>query len=171
MPHAHNSLTSRAAINGHPIHPMLVPFPIAFLVGALASDAAFWWTADPFWARASLWLAGAGLVTGALAAIFGLIDFLAIRHVRSLTAAWVHFLGNGGAMLLTLWSVLHRYGDPAAGVLPLGLILSAVVVATLGITGWLGGELTFRHRVAVIGATADPAQAQAPEDYALHPRR
>jgi uncharacterized membrane protein len=149
-----DGVPSKAAINGHPIHPMLVPFPIAFLVGALASDLAFWGTGDPFWARASLWLAGAGLVTGALAAVVGLIDFLALRRVRELTEAWMHVLGNGIALLLTLWSVLHRSGDPAAGVLPTGLILSAVVAAILVVTGWLGGELAFRHRIGMIGAPA-----------------
>ncbi len=47
---------SRAAVVGHPIHPVFVPFPLAFLVGALLTDLAYWWTADPFWGRASLWL-------------------------------------------------------------------------------------------------------------------
>jgi uncharacterized membrane protein len=65
---------SRASIAGHPIHPMLVPFPIAFLVGAFACDIVFASTSDAFWARAALWLAGAGLVMGALAAVFGLVD-------------------------------------------------------------------------------------------------
>ncbi len=171
MPHAPTSLTSRASINGHPIHPMLIAFPIAFLLGALASDAGFWWTSDPFWARASLWLAGAGLVTGLLAAVFGLIDFLAIPPVRSMPSAWVHFLGNATALLLTLWSVLHRLDDPVAAVLPLGIILSAIVAAILGVTGWLGGELSYRHRVAVIGATAEKGHEHAGDDYALHPRR
>jgi uncharacterized membrane protein len=138
---------------------MLIPFPIAFLVGALASDLAFWWTADPFWARASLWLTGAGLVTGALAAIVGLIDFLSIRRVRELTAGWVHFLGNATALLLTFWSVLHRFGDPVDAVLPLGLIFSAMVAGILGVTGWYGGELAYRYRIGVIGAS----RAETPE--------
>lgn len=171
MSYSHTSLTSRASINGHPIHPMLIAFPIAFLVGTLASDAAFWWTADPFWARASLWLAGAGLVMGLLAAVFGLVDFIAIRQVHSMTAGWVHFLGNAVALLLTLWNVLHRLGDPVAGVLPLGIILSAIVVAILGVTGWLGGELSYRHRIGVIGATDEESREHAGDDYALHPRR
>ena len=47
---------SRASVGGHPIHPMLVPFPIAFLIGGFASDLVFWSNGDPFWARAALWL-------------------------------------------------------------------------------------------------------------------
>jgi uncharacterized membrane protein len=153
---------STASIMGHPIHPMLVPFPIAFLVGAFVSDLAFWGTADPFWARASMWLVGAGLVMGALAALAGLTDFLTIERVRSLSAAWMHFLGNAAALLLSLWNLLHRLGDPAAGVVPGGLVLSLVVVAILLVTGWLGGELAYRHRIGMIGDAEGRQPADAP---------
>jgi uncharacterized membrane protein len=170
MPDTQEPVRSHVSIGGHPIHPMLIPFPIAFLIGALASDLAFWSTADPFWARASLWLAGAGLVTGALAAVGGLVDFLLIRRVRDLTAGWVHFLGNAAALLLTLWSVLHRFGDPVEAVLPLGLILSAVVAGLLGMTGWYGGELVFRHRIGQ-AAPREAAAPAAPDDYHLHAGR
>lgn len=147
---------STAAIARHPIHPMLVPFPIAFLVGALGSDLAFSGTADPFWARASLWLVGAGLVMGALAAIFGLIDFLTIRRVRSYKAAWIHFLGNAIALLLALWSLWLRSGDMAAAILSGGLVLSALTVLILLVTGWLGGELAYRYKIGVIEGEAGP---------------
>src|SRR5438552_16414098 len=105
------SIPSIAAIKGHPLHPILVPFPIAFLVGALASDLAFWGSGDPFWARASAWLIGAGVVMGALAAVAGLTDFLGSSRVRSITAAWVHFLGNAIAMLLAIWNLVLRLGE------------------------------------------------------------
>ena len=94
MPSDFRGVRSTAAIFGHPIHPMLVVFPIGFLVGALATDLAFWGTSDPFWARASEWLLGAGIVMGALAAVAGLIEFVTISRVRSLAAGWVHFLGT-----------------------------------------------------------------------------
>jgi uncharacterized membrane protein len=143
---------STAAIGGHPIHPLLVPFPIAFLVGALLTDIVFWRTADLFWSRSSEWLIGAGLVMGALAAVAGLTDFLTISRVRSLAAGWVHFLGNAAALVLALWNLLRRTsGEPGAAVVPNGIILSAVVVAIFLVTGWLGGELVFRHRIGVVG--------------------
>jgi uncharacterized membrane protein len=171
MPADNNdAVPSTAAIFGHPLHPMLVPFPIAFLVGALASDLAFAWTSDPFWARASLWLAGAGLVMGVVAAVAGLTDFLGDRRVRSHAAAWVHFGGNGLALLLTLWSVLHRWSDPAASVLPLGLILSIVVAGILMVTGWLGGELSYRYRIGVAAERPDHGEAVSTR-YAAGPRR
>ena len=141
---------SRAAIAGHPLHPLLVPFPIAFLVGALASDLAFWGSGDLFWARASEWLLGAGLVMGTLAAVAGLVDFLSIREARVGAVGWVHFLGNATAMLLALWNLVQRLNGDSTAILPGGVILSALVVAIFLVTGWLGGELVFRYRIAVI---------------------
>ena len=157
-PSDHLGVPSTVAVAGHPIHPMLVVFPIGFLVAVLATDLVFWGTNDPFWARASTWLLGAGVVMGVLAAVAGLIEFLTISRVRSLAAGWIHFLGNAAAILLALANLLYRIDEgPGAGVIPFGLILSAVVVAILLVTGWLGGELVFRHR---IGVTTDK---KAPE--------
>jgi len=139
---------STAAIAGHPIHPVLVTFPIAFLVGGLASDLAYWQTDDTFWARASLWLIATGVVTGLFAAIFGFIDFVTIRRARS-AVGWIHFLGNLTAVLLSAVSVLLRLGSVEGAVMPWGLGLSALVALILLVTGWLGGELTFRYKIGV----------------------
>jgi uncharacterized membrane protein len=143
-------VTSTASIAGHPIHPMLVAYPIGFLVGGLLTDIAYWQTADPFWAQASLWLIGAGVVTSLLAAVFGLIDFVTIPRARN-AAGWVHFLGNLLAVVLSAVSVLFRMPDPEAVVMPTGLAISAAVTVILLVTGWLGGELAFRYKVGVIG--------------------
>ena len=127
---------SRAAIAGHPIHPLLVPFPIAFLVGALASDLAFWSTGDLFWARASEWLIGAGFMMGVLAAVAGLIDFLSIREARVGAVGWVHFLGNATAMLLALWNLVQRLTGAAGTRMPMGG--PALSAAEIGIvTTWI----------------------------------
>jgi len=155
------AVRSTAAIGGHPLHPMVVPFPIAFLVGALVTDIVFMRLGDPFWARASQWLIGAGLVMGAVAAVLGLIDFLTIRRVRSLAASWVHFLGNAAALLLSLWNLLQRTNAADMTVTQTGLVLSAIVVAMLLVTGWLGGEMAYRHRIGVIEQEQDLAQAAA----------
>jgi uncharacterized membrane protein len=80
-----------------------------------------------------------------------LIEFVTISRVRSLAAGWVHFLGNATAILLSVWNLLHRMGgDPGAMVVPLGIILSGIVVVIFLITGWLGDELVFRHRIGMI---------------------
>ncbi len=146
---------STASIAGHPLHPMVVPFPIAFLVGTLVTDIVYLATGDPFWARMSLYLVGAGLVMGAIAAILGLTDFFTIRRVRSLSAGWIHFLGNAAALLLSLANVWIRAGSPAAAVLPAGIILSAVTTAILGVTGWMGGELSYRYEIGVVGTESE----------------
>lgn len=141
---------SRAAIAGHPLHPMLVPFPIAFLVGVLAVDLAFVAIGDPFWARAGFWLLLAGIVTAIVAAVFGLVDFLGIPQVRSLSVAWIHFLGNGAVVLLAILNLAQRWADPVAGAGGLGIALSLIVTAVLLVTGWLGGELAYRHRIGIM---------------------
>ena len=140
---------STATIMGHPIHPMLVPFPIAFLVGALLSDVGYWLTRDAFFATATVYLLGTALVFAALAALVGFTDFFGDKRVRDLSAARRHMIGNLSAVILALVNFVLRLEDAEAAVLPTGLILSAVVALILVYTGWQGGELVFRHRVGV----------------------
>ncbi|MGE0006542.1 MAG: DUF2231 domain-containing protein [Parvibaculaceae bacterium] len=140
---------STAAVARHPIHPLLVTLPIGFLVAALLSDLAYHWTADSFWTRASLWLTGSGLVAGVLAALAGLVDFLGSADIRRLSEAWLHFLGNAVVLLLALVSFYIRLHDGSGTVSATQLLLSFCIVILLSVTGWLGGELVFRHRVAV----------------------
>jgi len=146
-------IPSTAQIAGHPIHPMLVPFPIAFLIGALLSDLAFWGSADVFWARASAWLIGAGLVGAGLAAVAGLTDFLASPAIRDFRSAWIHLAGNVTAVLVVVANLILRLaGDLSSVVLPTGIILSAVVVVIFAVTGWMGWEMVYR---AGVGLSSD----------------
>ena len=155
-----HDVRSRGAIFGHPLHPMLIPFPIAFLVGVLVTDVVFWRTGNAFWAQASFWLVTAGAVTGLVAAVPGLIDFVGIRRVRELGMAWVHAGGNVLAVAISLVSVYLRWNDPAAAVLPWGLVLSLAVAAILGVTGWIGGEMSYRHGIGFAGTVADVEDAE-----------
>lgn len=93
---------STAKISGHPIHPMLIPFPIAFFVATLACDIAYWTTANSRWAEATAWLLGAGIVMAALAAIAGLTDVLGDQRIRTLNAVWWHAGGNVLVVLLEI---------------------------------------------------------------------
>lgn len=159
MAHEHYDpeIKSTASIAGHPIHPMLIPFPVAFLVGALATDIAFLVTDDGFWARASLWLIGAGIVTALVAALFGFTDFATIKRIRDHKIAWWHMGLNLAAVALSVMNLLPRLGDAADAVMPLGIILSGLVAGALTISGWLGGEMSFRHKIGVYSGdhTAD----------------
>jgi uncharacterized membrane protein len=144
-------IRSTASIAGHPLHPMIIPFPLALLVILPLVDFAFVFTSDPFWARAALWLAGAGLLSGLVAAGVGLIDFITLPIVRRHRAAWIHAGGNAMAMALTFVSLWLRMEDPVAAVVPSGILLSIVVAILLTITGWYGGELSYRYWIGVFG--------------------
>lgn len=93
---------STAQIAGHPLHPMLIPFPIAFFVAAFACDLAFLQSSNAMFATASKWLIGAGLVMAALAAVMGLIDFLGDEQIRTFSTAQWHAGGNVLAVLIEL---------------------------------------------------------------------
>ena len=71
---------STAKVGTHPLHPMLIPFPVAFLVGAFVTDLAFIGTGDGFWARASIWLLGAGIVMALVAALAGFTALQRASH-------------------------------------------------------------------------------------------
>src|SRR6188768_1360355 len=91
---------STAQIAGHPIHPMLIPFPIAFFVATFVADLIFWKTGEAGWVTASLWLLGAGLIMAALAALAGLTDVFGDEKVRNLRDAWLHAGGNVVVVLI-----------------------------------------------------------------------
>ncbi|PSB02933.1 DUF2231 domain-containing protein [Merismopedia glauca] len=146
-----SGIPSTVAIAKHPLHPPLVTFPIAFLVGAFGSDLAFWLTDDLFWATASFWLLATGLASGIIAAITGLLDFLKIDRVRKRQAGWFHAIGNVAVLIATVINFSLRWGNTTDSIIPTGLALSLVVSLLLGITGWYGGELVYRHKIAVIG--------------------
>lgn len=141
---------SFVSIKGHPIHPMLIPFPIAFLVAALLTDIAFLFErGSTFWPQASLWLLGAGVVSGILAGATGMLEAAKVRRARKLAITWIHGGANVVALVAAAINWVLRWGDPALPVIPTGIALSGCVVLILAFTAWLGGELTFRHGLGV----------------------
>lgn len=145
-----DAIPSVAKIFGHPIHPMLVPFPIAFLCALPVTDIVYLRTGDHFWSGASWWLCLAGIVGGLVAALAGATDFWGRKRIREYRAAWLHFLGNLVAVLLSVLNLWLRWHEPAMIDMSKCVILSFVVLAILGVTGWLGGELSYRYRIGVI---------------------
>lgn len=143
------------AVAGHPLHPMLVTFPIAFLLGAFASDLAFWLLGDPFWARMSVWLIGAGAGMGALAGASGTVELLSIGGIRRRAAAWNHFIAAIMMLAIAFTNWFWRLDDAAAAVVPTGLALSALTALLVAVAGWLGGHLVFEHQVGVVGEEGD----------------
>jgi len=140
---------STAQIAGHPLHPMFIPFPVAFLVTTLVTDIVYAKTANPAWATASTWLVGAGVIMGLLAALFGFTDLFGSREIRALKEVWRHMIGNLLAVVLSAVNWWIHYSSGAAGVVPTGLVLSAIVVLILLYTGWMGWEMVYRRHVGV----------------------
>ena len=85
----------------------------------------------------------------ALAAVMGLIDVMGDRQIRQLNDAWLHAGGNVLAVLIELYNWYSRYEQGASAIVPMGLVLSFVVVVLLLFTGWKGWEMVYRHRVGV----------------------
>ncbi len=142
-----NALYSTARIGSHPIHPMLVPVPIACFVGTLLCDLMYLATAKMQWADFSAWLVTVGVIIGWLAAIAGAIDLLGNRLIRSRRTAWLHAVGNLAALILATLNMFIHSRDAWTSVVPAGLTLSALTVVILLFTGWLGWSLVYRDRV------------------------
>lgn len=109
------------------LHPMLVPFPVAYFAAALVTDLAYWRTAEVMWERFSVWLIAGGLVMAALVALAAIIDLVFARQ----KPAWFRALGYAAAMVLALLNVFVHSRDGYTAVVPTGLTLSACVVAIL----------------------------------------
>jgi len=95
---------STAKIASHPIHPMLIPFPIAFFIATFVCDLVYWQSGNAAWANATIWLLGAGIVMAALAAVAGLIDVIGERRIRALADAWWHAGGNVIVVLIEIYN-------------------------------------------------------------------
>ena len=140
---------SAVALVGHPIHVMMVHFPVAFVVATFGVDVIYWWSADTFWLRVGIWSAGAAFWTGVATSIVGTAELLLVRGIRLMEASWSHAIA---AMTLVAiaganWGL--RLIDPAA-VLPHGLALSALASVMTGFAGWHGGKLVFDHGVGIL---------------------
>ena len=138
---------SQISILGHPIHAMSVSFPIALTFCTLGADMFYWWTGDPFWARAGLWAAGTGFIFGMLAAFSGTAELLLVSGIRARAAPWTHAI-----IAVTLLGVLganwgHRLYGYVDAVLPYGILLSGLSAFMVGFTGWHGGKLVFDYRL------------------------
>ncbi len=153
---AHTAIASKASVAGHPIHPMIIPFPLAFLAAVPVVDVVFWATGQVFWARTGYYLLIAGVVTGVLAALVGLIDFYGVREVRRHKQGYWHAFANSGALVFALVNLVLRAFDPVAAILPWGLLLSLAAGGLLGIGSWYGGELSYRFRIGVAPEPTGP---------------
>jgi len=139
---------STAKIADHPIHPMLIPFPIVCFVGTLITDIVYSRNHDAGWATASHWLLAIGLGMAALAAVTGLTDYLGDQRLRGLGDALKHMLANVTVVVLMAVNLVLRLNNPDF-IPSTGVWISAVAVLILLYSGWKGGNLVYRHGVGV----------------------
>ena len=155
-------MESRAKLLGHPIHQMLIVFPLGLLAMAVIFDFLALGMSDGYWSEIGYWMIAAGVVMGLLAAPFGFIDWLAIpAGTRAKRIGAVHGLGNVVVVLLFAASWLLRGAAPRSpDAIALSLSFAAGALALF--TGWLGGELVDRLGVGV----DEGAHADAPSSLA-----
>lgn len=144
-------MESRAKLFGHPVHQIAVEFPIGMLAFTSLTDVLHALEPKPVWATAGRAALTAGIVGAAVAAPFGLIDYLAIpRKTRAKRIGAFHALGNVGVLSLFLGSLLLRRRRAR----PASVALSSLAMLGLGVTAWLGGELINRLGVGVYSPTS-----------------
>ena len=142
-------MESRAKLFGHPIHQMLIVFPLGLLATAVVFDVISFLSGTPRWTEMAFYMIGAGIVSGLVAAVFGAIDYMAIpAGTRAKRVGAMHGGGNVIVVVLFAGSWLLRWNDPA---IPgtLAYLLSYAGAGLSLLTGWLGGELVDRLGVGV----------------------
>lgn len=157
---------------GHPIHQMLIVFPLGLLATAVAFDIVGLASSDPTWYLISYWMIAAGIIGGLLAAVFGAIDWWYIpQGTRAKNVGLLHGAGNVVVVLLFIASWFLR-PTPISIPTTLAFVCSFVGVGLALVTGWLGGELVDRLGVGVdegahlnspSSLSGQPASRRAPE--------
>jgi uncharacterized membrane protein len=146
-------MASKASIGGHPIHPMLIPFPIGLLVFSFIADLIYLWRGNPIWRDyVAFYTMLGGIIGAAAAAVPGLIDWATLTDRATVKVANWHARVNIITLVIFIASFYLRTTSGAAwfpSMPMLPVILSIVGIIGLSIAGWLGGQLVFRHGVAV----------------------
>ncbi|HET7478417.1 MAG TPA: DUF2231 domain-containing protein [Rubrobacteraceae bacterium] len=158
-------MESRARMMGHPIHPILIPFPLGLLTTSVVFDIVHLITGSGQWAVISFWMIAAGVIGGLAAAVFGLIDWLGIPSgTRAKSVGLLHGASNFVMVALFAVSWLLRLEAPGApGIVAIALSFLGVGLAALG--GFLGGELVVRMGVGV----SEDANLNAPSSLSGRP--
>jgi uncharacterized membrane protein len=139
------NLSSTAKSHRGPIHNMPVLFSAAYFTGALVTDLAYWHVPDVLWERFSIWLIAAGLIMAGITAIAYVFDLASGRQLDE--PAWPRVVGYTIAVLLSLTNAFVHSRDGYTAIVPLGLMLSALVVIVLLLTASVGMALSNRHHI------------------------
>ena len=137
---------STAKIAGHPLHPMLVQFPIVCFILTFVFDILYTQGRTDV-SQWTIWLLGIGLGMGALAAVAGLTDFLGEKRIQGADAI-KHALANVTAVVLEVVNLVLRLRSTES-IGSTGVYISLIVVVILLYSGWKGGDLVYRHGMGV----------------------
>ena len=143
-------MKSKASIAGHPIHPMLIPFPLALWATSFVVDVLFYFLRHPTLLVVAKFMIAAGCIGAIAAAVPGFIDWLAIKNGDVKKVANWHARLNVAALVvfaISLFLRMDSYSDLVGRRLTVPFVLSLVGVILISISGWLGGELVFRHEI------------------------
>jgi len=140
-----------ASVADHPVHPMLVVFPIGLFLTAFVFDILAAATGNPVWQTLAFYDIAAGVIGALLAALPGFVDYFTLRGEPRRLGTWHMVLNLGVVVLFAVnWylrtSAGQRWVGPGSRV---PLLLSLIGAVVLGVSGWLGGHLVYRHRVGV----------------------
>jgi uncharacterized membrane protein len=134
---ARDGFRSTARIARRPLYPLLVAFAVSCFLGTLATDIAYWRTADMMWADFSDWLVTAGVVVGYVTILVTLIEVLVPRSGRLHRPTWPYAIGNIVTLILATLNMLVHTRDAWTSVVPWGVALSAAAVLVALVTGWV----------------------------------
>jgi uncharacterized membrane protein len=151
-------MSSPASIRSHPIHPMLVVFPIGLWVFSLVCDLIYHaGSHNLFWEVVAFYTMLGGVIGALLAAVPGFIDYLSIRDARAKKIATTHMVLNLISVALFIFNLGVRLNAPPDSVF--GPILSILGIVIVAASGWLGGSLVYIHRVAVAPVRTEERRA------------
>lgn len=154
-------MAAKVNIAGHPVHPMLVAFPIGLWVFSLACDILFRATGNQVWDTVALYTMGGGVIGAIAAALPGFFDLLDMPESRAKRIGLGHALLNISALILFVASFSIRQ-SAGPGTAP--FILSILGVITITISGWMGGSMVYLHGAAVELEPGDRVR-EPPEEW------
>ncbi len=138
-------MKDKVRVGNHPVHPMLIPLPIGLWIFSLVSDIIYLAGGNPAWAVASWYTMAGGIIGAVVAALPGVLDYLAMAPSPTKTIATRHMLLNVIALVLYIINFFVRRGSVGAGTFILSIIGVLLIVAS----GWLGGHMVYVHGMAV----------------------
>ena len=151
-------MSTPASISKHPVHPMLVVFPIGLWVFSLICDLIYHaGEHNAFWKGVAFYTMAGGVIGALLAAIPGFIDYLSLRERGVRRVATTHMVLNIIVVALFIFNLGIRYNAPPESEV-FGVFLSIVGVVILAVSGWLGGSMVYVHHVGI-------EDADSKEDY------